>query len=343
MFSPKSASLYAAVILACFAPSPLAGPSKTVDPETVLDVGNEPPVAIIAFNPTVTCQGSVTAVVLDGSASYDPEGEPITFDWAACPGTVLSDPHAPITTAYLDTSSSCDLTCGIRLFVEDPDGFRGFARTFLHVESEEGCVLPTTNCSNFNGTAIPTGRFIWFNSVLKPSNLGAGLVDVLISGAHIDFSANGHSFSLPVPDAHITFSPAASSASTSFDPIAGRWETIVPAGFTQNVFMTGLAYAVPENLPGGINPVCFAATISTNTAGAKFQWKWGAAVYTQFSTDHGALGVKPIDGNSANPYANSDHAGTPENFKGFVTGGARGGGGSNFTGSYSGTVSAACP
>jgi hypothetical protein len=34
---------------------------------------------------------------------------------------------------------------------------------------------------------------------------------------------------------------------------------------------------------------------------------------------------------------NSDHAGTPENFKPFVIGGARGGGGSNYTGLYSGT------
>jgi len=45
-------------------------------------------------------------------------------------------------------------------------------------------------------------------------------------------------------------------------------------------------------------------------------------------------------------YQNSDHAGTPEGvdpsttlpFKAFVTGGARGGGGSNWTGSWSGTV-----
>ena len=47
--------------------------------------------------------------------------------------------------------------------------------------------------------------------------------------------------------------------------------------------------------------------------------------------------VKPVDSNSASQYHNSDHAGTPENFKSFVTGGARGGGGSNFTGSYSAT------
>jgi hypothetical protein len=66
-------------------------------------------------------------------------------------------------------------------------------------------------------------------------------------------------------------------------------------------------------------------------------------VYTSFSSNYTALGVKPVDDNSASIYQNADHAGTPENFKPYVIGGARGGGGSNYTGSYSGTGSARCP
>jgi hypothetical protein len=72
------------------------------------------------------------------------------------------------------------------------------------------------------------------------------------------------------------------------------------------------------------------------------QWQWGAAVYTSFSSDNNAVGVKPVDDNKASQYKNSDHAGTPENFKARVTGGATGGGGANYTGSYSGTVSVGC-
>ncbi len=60
-----------------------------------------------------------------------------------------------------------------------------------------------------------------------------------------------------------------------------------------------------------------------------------------FGADYNSLGVKPVDDNKASQNKNSDHAGTPENFKSFVIGGARGGGGSNFTGSYSGTGSCA--
>ncbi len=68
-------------------------------------------------------------------------------------------------------------------------------------------------------------------------------------------------------------------------------------------------------------------------------WQWAAAIYSQFSTDYTALNVKAVDDNHFGPNANSDHAGTPETDKSFVLGGARGGGGSNWTGSYSATGS----
>jgi hypothetical protein len=60
-------------------------------------------------------------------------------------------------------------------------------------------------------------------------------------------------------------------------------------------------------------------------------------VYTNFSGDYNALGIKPVDDNHLTQYQNSDHAGTPEAFRKYVIGGAIGGGGSNYTGSYSST------
>jgi hypothetical protein len=58
-------------------------------------------------------------------------------------------------------------------------------------------------------------------------------------------------------------------------------------------------------------------------------------VYSSFSPDYNSLGVKPVDDPTASIYLNGDNAGTPENFKQYVTGGARGGGGNNYTGSWS--------
>jgi hypothetical protein len=83
-----------------------------------------------------------------------------------------------------------------------------------------------------------------------------------------------------------------------------------------------------------LSSVIWRGNFTSDTPGVKVQWQWAAAAYTSFGTDDNTLGVKPADG-----FGGSDHAGTPENYKHFVTGGARGGGGSNFTGSYSGTGS----
>jgi hypothetical protein len=98
--------------------------------------------------------------------------------------------------------------------------------------------------------------------------------------------------------------------------------------------------SVPNGFPGGIKQVTWQGMFFSLTPGLKVQWQWAAAVYhnADFATDYNLLGVKPVDDNSASVYLNSDHAGTPENFKSDVVGGARGGGGSNFTGSYSGTA-----
>jgi hypothetical protein len=64
-------------------------------------------------------------------------------------------------------------------------------------------------------------------------------------------------------------------------------------------------------------------------------------VYTTFAPDNNSIGVKPVDGNHCTSYLNSDHAGTPENYKPYVIGGARGGGGSNWTGGLTGTQTVA--
>jgi hypothetical protein len=112
-----------------------------------------------------------------------------------------------------------------------------------------------------------------------------------------------------------------------------------------------VAYQVPAGgLPGGINPVTWTGTMS-GSASFSLQWQWGAAVYTQFTTNYNQLGIKPLHSTSLDSYHVGDQAGTPEGvntggtaWKTFVTGGARGGGGSNWTGSYSptGSVSGTC-
>lgn len=174
---------------------------------------------------------------------------------------------------------------------------------------------------------------------MKPSGLGNAPVTFRFTNQMITSSA----FSVSLPDAQVTFDPTATTATTTFS--SGMWVTRVPSsGLAGNTFLSGFGYLVPANIPGGVKNVMWTGTIIPSSSTATMQWQWAAAVYTNFSPDPNALGVKPVDDSKASAYKNSDHAGTPENFKSKVIGGTTGGGASNYTGSYSGTAKVGpCP
>ena len=206
---------------------------------------------------------------------------------------------------------------------------------------EERAVPSSTGVitSNFNGTAISPGSTVWFNSVVKVSGVGAAGATIHIDHSTLDYTVAGVPHEVAMPDATLVFSPTATTATTTFDTTTQSWLTKVSVGLGGNVFLSGGSLSLPSGLPGGANPVTWRADFESDTSGLSVNWQFGAAVYTQFSSDYNALDVKPVDSNSASVYKNSDHAGTPEAYKPYVTGGARGGGGSNWTGSYSATVS----
>jgi hypothetical protein len=206
----------------------------------------------------------------------------------------------------------------------------------------------STITGNFNGTAINQGDYIWFSGVLTVKGLGSSPTTLYVSHASVTFTANNITYTVHVPSSAITFSSATTTATTDYVQLhplfLGKgWDTqLQSSGLAGNDLMTAVEFKVPSGgLPGGIKDVSFTATFSSYATGLTVNWQWAAAVYTSFDTDYNAAGVKPVDDNKASEYKNSDHAGTPENFKSFVTGGAAGGGGSNYTGSYSATGSCA--
>jgi len=209
------------------------------------------------------------------------------------------------------------------------------------------CVGTATNSSNFNGTSVPAGSYIWFNANFKANHVPSTGVTIDFTNGNISFTSGGTSYSLAVPNAKITFSPSASCTSTTFDTVTNTWMTTVPVSGDDEIFLTGLAWPVPSGgLRGGANPVNFTGTYSSETSapGLSIEMKWGAAAYSNFTTDYNALQIKAGHQTACGP-SNGDHAGTPEGvdntntpWKKYVVGGARGGGGSNFTGSWSGTL-----
>src|SRR6266511_3259617 len=218
--------------------------------------------------------------------------------------------------------------------------------------SEKACTGSSSIESSFNATPIAGGNFIWFNSAIHVDGPGSDAATLFLNDSAITFAANGRNYNLSVPAARITFDPAATAASTSFDAASNRWATIVPGGLSGKVFLSGLAFPVPAGgLPGGISSVTWSAAISTDKPGVTAQWGWGAAVYTTIATDYNALAVNPVGEGRPSHGAmllskgeNSENVsvGKPASLEAFVTGGAGGDGGSNFTGSY-GTVGSVTP
>jgi hypothetical protein len=101
---------------------------------------NSPPVCDAGPDVTVQCQGTTTTVRLDASGSYDPDGDPLSFQWMACPGSFVADPTNPVTDLLLNTLNSCSKTCGVRCKVTDSEGLYFVCRLYVTVVAgSEGC------------------------------------------------------------------------------------------------------------------------------------------------------------------------------------------------------------
>jgi len=66
--------------------------------------------------------------------------------------------------------------------LKTPVGLGGTHALFQSTVNGESSIA-----SNFNGTAIPGGSFIWFSSVFKASGLGSQPVRVFLRSASLQF------------------------------------------------------------------------------------------------------------------------------------------------------------
>jgi hypothetical protein len=293
---------------------------------------------------------SWTVTGSDGSFAFSDSTVPIGDSYRVCfpnppPGLVFAPQHPatdPGTVSTVDPITGC-APCFI--FQYEYDNTLNNAGLCVGSGPPPVCP-PATSCigSDFNGTSMAQGNYIWLNSIVKVNGRGSNPATIMFNNSVVSFSVNGLPITLSVPPSTIKFDNTAASATTTYNAGLSAWVTTVPVNYSGNVFLSGVAYKLPSKYPGGIKPVTWCGDFTADTGGLSVQWQWGAAVYTTLCADLITTCVKPIDGNKQNPYTNSDHAGTPECFKKYVTGGARGGGGSNFTGSYSATKSATlCP
>ncbi len=147
---------------------------------------------------------------------------------------------------------------------------------------------------------------------------------------------------VPMPDGVVNFDPnAPSTSTTTFSGTPGttsaRWTTTINPNFISDEnFFVGAAIPVGPAIAGG-GQATIRFTTQTDDAGLSFSWQWSAAVYTYWPSDWNQAMIQAYHGNGL-------HADTPNNTqvqKSLIQG-PRGGGGSNFTGSWSATGHGAC-
>src|SRR5579864_5905275 len=152
----------------------------------------------------------------------------------------------------------------------------------LPVVADTGTPPPCMISSNFNGTSIAGGNYIWFNSVFSlpgfdPTHLTKPLT-FSFTGVTITFTANSTPYTVNVPNASITYDPAATTATTTFSPgTPGQWTTRLPTThLAGNDFLDAAEFLVPPGgLPGGIGPVTWQGTFSSAGSSFNVQWQWG--------------------------------------------------------------------
>jgi hypothetical protein len=207
------------------------------------------------------------------------------------------------------------------------------------------CTIPPS------GTQISGGAVSWnhFNTVGsndvvrinahigKPNGIPANeATTVQFTG--VTFVLNGQTY--PLPDDFLIFDPSApATPTTSFDSTFlpnGRWVTTLnPNNLFDEIFFDWQAVPVDANISGGASATISYTTKSTDNDLA-FSWQWSAAAYTYWPGNNQAEIL---------PFHQSLHAGTPLNpaVQQSLIQGPRGDGGSNYTGSWSGTGNGACP
>ena len=185
--------------------------------------------------------------------------------------------------------------------------------------------------TGFNNNDIPINRYIWFSAVVKVNYTGTYPLELKFTDQNIASSR----FNVNPKNARLIIDSAVTVATTIYDGI--EWVTTAPPSVTGNYFISGYSHKVPATILRNLSSITWKGIWIADKAGVtSLDWKWAAAVYSNFNIDCSILGVKPIDDVSGSIYPNSDSAGTPENFKLFVAAGARGLANGDFVGTYTG-------
>ena len=289
------------------------------------------------------CDGSDTISTLtgpDGTFGVFVPGGPTTVSVLIPPGMQASPPNVGNDATDSDgiPNGGFSVASGQAGFATD-FGFFTPAIPAACTITPGGEVISSTSWNKFN---VPAGAspVIWVHAQFKPTAVPTSASST-VHFTGVSFVLNGISY--PMPDGIVNFDVNAPLTSTTvFSGTPGTasalWTTTInPTVISDENFFVGAAIPVNATIAGG-GQATIRFTTQTDDTGLAFSWQWSAAVYTFWPSDWNQALIQPYHGNGL-------HADTPNNTqvqKSLIQG-PRGGGGSNFTGSWSATGHGACP
>jgi uncharacterized cupredoxin-like copper-binding protein len=141
-------------------------------------VGNSPPVANAGPDQIGIPAGTVT---LDGSASYDPENDPITYQWTQIAGTgvALSSPTA-VKTTFTGVSGQ---TYVFKLTVTDTGGLSNSATTRVTVGTPTSAQVVRFDANPSNISAGQSSTLTWLVQGATSVSINNGVGNVALTGS----------------------------------------------------------------------------------------------------------------------------------------------------------------
>ena len=247
--------------------------------------GNAAPVADAGPNQILPRAQTVT---LNGSASYDPDGDPITFQWVqeAGPAVTLSAPTAAITTF----AAAAGQNYSFRLTVKDPYGAQGIARVSITA-----------------GTPVSSAPII-VNFTANPTTINAGQSSTL-------------SWQVTNADTVVitTLGTVALNGSQAVTPATTTTYTLTATHGTQTA-TANATVTVNSGTSGGLPViVSFAPNPATIDFGQSSSLQWVVQNATTVTIDN-AIGTVGLTGSHAiSPAATTTYTITATNAVGSVT------------------------
>jgi hypothetical protein len=241
---------------------------------------------------------------------------------------------APVYVTVAISTNSCVVTQIFTITATNDCG--SFATAYV---TNTWTTLPLTNhstntiCSSFN-SLNPGSGWVWFNSQLsgKPGNQE---VLIVCSNAFVTLSCtDGKTYTYPVPNGQILFSPSCTVGTNWFD--GTNWNTTLPCGGDDQIFVSGCAIPWQADF-ANCKSVCWTGDYSCNVPGLSFNWQFGAACYNNGLPAYANICPKACHQTpcpNGQYFDQSHNAGTPENHNPWCVGGGTGYGGSNTTGNF---------